>query len=244
MVEINFRSQYGIIPALDLESVDAIRRVVEETCEVEGVVGYKLGIAGALRLGLANAVQSIREITDLPILYDHQKAGLDIPDMAKKFCAICREAGVDALVLFPLAGPTAVEEFVVHTQSQWLCPIVGGDFPMPEYKFSGGGYVTDDGPIRILEQAVKLGVNHFIVPSTNLNGIRRVSEILSASDRKTALFMTGIGTMGGSINEAFAAAPGSSCYAIVGRAVYASDNPKEAAKILGSEALSFGLLKK
>lgn len=115
---------------------------------------------------------------------------------------------------------------------------------MPEYKFSGGGYVTDDGPIRILEQAVKLGVNHFIVPSTNLNGIRRVSEILSASDRKTALFMTGIGTMGGRINEAFAAAPGSSCYAIVGRAVYASDNPKEAAKILGSEALSFGLLKK
>jgi orotidine-5'-phosphate decarboxylase len=244
MVELNFRSQYGIIPALDLESVDDIRRVVEETCEVEGVVGYKLGIAGALRLGLANAVATIREITDLPILYDHQKAGLDIPDMAKKFSAICSEAGVDGLVLFPLAGPSAVEEFVAHAKRQGLTPIVGGDFPMQEYKLSGGGYVADDGPTRILEHAVNLGVHHFIVPSTNLNGIRRVSELLSASDRKSTLFMTGIGTMGGTIKDAFAAAPGHSCFAIVGRSVYASNSPKEAAKILGSEALSFALLNK
>jgi orotidine-5'-phosphate decarboxylase len=237
--DINFRTHYGIIPALDLESVDAIRRIVEETCEVEGVVGYKLGIAGALRLGLANAVRAIREITDLPILYDHQKAGLDIPDMAQKFCTICNEAGVDALVLFPLAGPSAVEEFIVHTQRQGLCPIIGGDFPMAEYKVSGGGYVADDGPARILEHAYNLGVRHFIVPSTNLNGVRKVSEFLTASGRKPTLLMTGIGAMGGRISDAFAAAPGCSCYAIVGRAVYASDSPKEAARFLGSDALRF-----
>jgi orotidine-5'-phosphate decarboxylase len=239
LVELNFRTHNGIIPALDLESVDSIRRVVEETCEVEGVVGYKLGIAGALRLGLNNAVRAIREITDLPILYDHQKAGLDIPDMAKKFCTICQEAGVDALVLFPLAGPSAVEEFVKHTQRKGLCPIVGGDFPMDEYKVSGGGYVADDGPSRILELAANLGVRHFIVPSTNIGGVRRVSELFSDQVRNPTLLMTGIGTMGGRIRDAFAASGGCSCYAIVGRAVYASDSPKEAAKLLGSEALLF-----
>ncbi|MED1489500.1 orotidine 5'-phosphate decarboxylase / HUMPS family protein [Bacillus smithii] len=239
MADIKFRTQNGIIPALDLESFDAIRRVVEETCEVEGVVGYKLGIAGALRLGLNHAVRAIREITDLPILYDHQKAGLDIPDMAKKFCAICQEAGVDALVLFPLAGPTAVEEFIKHTQRNGLCPIVGGDFPMDEYKVSGGGFVADDGPSRIMELAVNLGVRHFIVPSTNLSGVQKVSEFLSARVHNPTLFMTGIGTMGGRIRDAFAAAGRSSCYAIVGRAVYANENPKEAAKMLGSEALLF-----
>jgi len=239
LADINFRAPYGIIPALDLESVDAIRRVVEETCEVEGVVGYKLGLAGALRLGLANAVRTIREITDLPILYDHQKAGLDIPSMAKKFCTICRESGVDALVLFPLAGPLVVEEFVVHTQRQGLCPIIGADFPMAEYKVSGGGYVDDDGPTRIFKHAVNLGVKHFIVPSTNLNEVRWLSEFLSTPVQNPKLFMTGIGVMGGRISEAFAAAPGCSCYAIVGRAVYASDSPKEAAKFLGSEALHF-----
>jgi orotidine-5'-phosphate decarboxylase len=239
VVELTFRTPYGIIPALDSESTDAIRRVVEETCEIEGVVGYKLGIAGALRLGLANAVQTIREITDLPVLYDHQKAGLDIPDMARKFCSICREAGVDALVLFPVAGPTAVDEFVMHTQRQGLCPIIGGDFPMAEYKVSGGGYVADDGPPRLFRRAADLGVQHFVVPSTNLNEVRRVSELLSTPVRKPVLYMTGIGAMGGHIRDAFAAAPGCKCYAIVGRAVYASDNPKEAAKRLGSVALRF-----
>jgi orotidine-5'-phosphate decarboxylase len=235
----NFHSDYGIIPALDLDSVDAIRRLVEQTCEVEGVVGYKLGVAGALRLGLTSAVQSIREITHLPILYDHQKAGLDIPDMAKKFCAICKEAGVDALVLFPLAGPKAVEEFVVHTKLQGMCPIVGGDFPMAEYKWNGGGYVANDGPERIREKAVILGVRDFIVPGRDVSEVRRVSETLSARIGKPKLYITGIGAMGGSIKDTFAAAPESSCYAIVGRAVYASENPKEAAKYLGSEALSF-----
>jgi orotidine-5'-phosphate decarboxylase len=236
---LKFRSEYGIVPALDLESVEDIRRVVEDTCDVEGVVGFKLGMAGALRLGLANAVRSIREITDLPILYDHQKAGLDIPDMAKKFCAICREAGVDGLILFPLAGPSAVAEFVTHSQRQELSPILGGDFPIVEYKVSGGGYVVDDGPTRILEHGFKMGVEHFIVPSTNLDGVRRVSELLSTPSRKPTLLMTGIGTMGGRIRDAFAAAPGCSCYAIVGRAVYASDSPKEAAKALGDAALCF-----
>jgi orotidine-5'-phosphate decarboxylase len=51
--------------------------------------------------------------------------------------------------------------------------------------------------------------------------------------------MTGIGAMGGLISDAFAAAPGCFSYAIVGRAVYANDSPKESAKILASEALQF-----
>lgn len=239
METLNFRSEYGIIPALDLESVDAIRSVVEQTCEVDGVVGYKLGVAGALRLGLSGAVRAIREITDLPVLYDHQKAGLDIPDMARKYCAICQEAGVDALVLFPLAGPTAVEQFVVHTREHGMCPVVGGDFPMADYREAGGGYVANDGPQRIREKALELSVTHFIVPSTDPAEVRRVSESLSSRIGRPKLFLTGIGAMGGSIKTAFAAARGSSCYAIVGRAVYGSASPKEAAKTLAAEALTF-----
>jgi len=236
---VNFQTPYGIIPALDLESFDEIRRIVEKTCDVEGVVGYKLGLAGSLRLGLANAVRAIREFTQLPILYDHQKAGLDIPDMAEKFCAICSGAGVDALVLFPLAGPRALEAFVSHTRRHDLCPVVGGDFPMSEYKVNGGGYVAEDAPDRIREKALSLGVHHFIVPGTDPEAVRRASDTLTASVRQPALFLTGIGAMGGNIREAFSAAPGCRCYAIVGRAVYASADPKEAAKSLSFEALSF-----
>ena len=94
-------------------------------------------------------------------------------------------------------------------------------------------------PLEFWNMRFKMGVEHFIVPSTNLDGVRRVSELLSTPSRKPTLLMTGIGTMGGSIRDAFAAAPGCSCYAIVGRAVYASDSPKEAAKALGDAALCF-----
>src|ERR671939_60344 len=79
---------------LDLESVDELRQLVEITHDIEGIVGYKLGVVGALRLGLRGAAQVVRDITDLPIIYDHQKAGPDIPDMAGKYISICRDAGV------------------------------------------------------------------------------------------------------------------------------------------------------
>ena len=36
-----------------------------------------------------------------------------MPDMAVKYTAMCKEADVDGLILFPVAGPTAVDGFVV-----------------------------------------------------------------------------------------------------------------------------------
>src|SRR6056297_531051 len=120
---INFRTTHGIVPALDSPDLDEVRRVVEASTGVEGVVAYKLGLTMVLRYGLAEAVRVLREVTELPILYDHQKAGPDVPDMAGKFCALAREPfhgirprkgekneAVDTrLILFPLAGPNAVD---------------------------------------------------------------------------------------------------------------------------------------
>ena len=104
MSSVPFSSPVGLIPALDVESVDEMVRIVKTTQGIEGMAGYKLGLTGSLRLGLPGAVEAIRACTDLPILYDHQKAGPDMADMAPHYTRICREAGVDALVLFPVAG--------------------------------------------------------------------------------------------------------------------------------------------
>lgn len=110
---------------------------------VEGIVGYKVGLTATLRLGLGGAVARLRSVTDLPLIYDHQKAGPDVPDMAPKFSATCKEAGVDGLILFPIAGPRAVVECVGSAYSNRLLPIVGGDLPFPDYNASGGGYVIE-----------------------------------------------------------------------------------------------------
>ena len=105
---IRFRSRHGVIVALDADSVDACKQTIDLTTRVEGVVGYKLGMTMALRLGLAESVRQLRAHTDLPLLYDHQKAGPDVFDMAAKFAGLCAEAKVDGLILFPTAGPRAV----------------------------------------------------------------------------------------------------------------------------------------
>jgi len=240
LLESGFKSSHGIIPALDSETLDEIKAVVAATTRITGVVGYKVGLTAVLRLGLAKAVQELRGVTDLPLIYDHQKAGPDVPDMAAKFTAICREAGVDGLILFPVAGPRAVREFAGGALRNGLLPIVGGDLPLPDYNVSGGGYVADDALARIIADAVALGVDHFVIPANNAARVKRLAaDLVLLLDHPPALVLPGIGALGGSIGNVFAAAPGCRLYAVVGRAIYHAPDPAEAAKALAEEALSF-----
>src|SRR5260370_38006304 len=71
--QVRFGTTHGIILALDMESLDEMKRVVERTTPIEGIAGYKLGLTAALRLGLGGAVRQLRSVTGLPLIYDHQK---------------------------------------------------------------------------------------------------------------------------------------------------------------------------
>src|SRR5258708_30579354 len=99
---IDFRVSHGILPALDMDSLDQMARVVETTTRIAGVVGYKVGLTATLRLGLEGAIKLLRAVSDLPLIYDHQKAGPDVPDMAEKFPPTCHPAGADRLIPFPV----------------------------------------------------------------------------------------------------------------------------------------------
>jgi hypothetical protein len=79
--DVRLRATHGILIALDMDSLDQMREVVEQTSGIPGVVGYKVGLTATLRLGLGGAVRHLRASTNLPLIYDHQKAGPDVPDM-------------------------------------------------------------------------------------------------------------------------------------------------------------------
>jgi len=231
------RYRHGIVPACDLDDLDAVSRLLEAVDPVEGVVGYKLGGLLTLRYGLRAVVDAFRKVTTRTLLYDHQKAGLDIPSMASEYVEVCRDAGVDALVLFPLGGPGALDAFVGTTLRRGLLPIVGGALPLPDYLAPGGGYVVADALTRIIARAFALGARDFIVPATDLAALELHRKTFAAGSG-TRLFMPGIGPLGGDIARAFAAAAGMSAFAIVGRAIYAAPDPGEAARRLAAEALA------
>ena len=235
---LRFRSKHGIIVALDAQTVDACKQTCDLTTGIEGVVGYKLGMSMALRLGLAEAVRQLRSHTDLPLLYDHQKAGPDVFDMAAKFAALCAEAKVDGLILFPIAGPRAVEGFVGETIKHGMLPLVGGDLPFPDYNVSGGGYVADDALERIIDRAVEFGASHFVVPGNTPDKLRHHSLRLKSMLRAPVFVVPGIGPLGGKIGELVAAANGCSVYGVVGRAVYAAPDQSAAARALVDEAMA------
>lgn len=227
------------MPALDSDSVYDVLRTVEASTNIEGIVGYKIGLTLALRLGLQNAVAALREVTDLPIIYDHQKAGPDIPDMGRKFCTLAADAGVSGLILFPLAGPRAVDAFVGGAIEAGLLPLVGGDLPLKDYNSSGGGYVVDDALDHIFRRAVDLGADHFIVPGNTADKVRHHAKWLRKAIKTPSLVIPGIGALGGTISDCFSAAKGCRAYAVVGRGIYGAADPMEAAKKLCGEALTF-----
>ena len=229
---------HGIVCACDLDRLDDVVRLIEAIDPVDGLAGYKLGSLLTLRYGLVEVVRQLRKVTAKALLYDHQKAGLDIPSMAAHYAAACREAGVDALILFPLAGPTAVDAFVGETLRAGLTPVVGGALPLPDYQARGGGYVSAAAPGRIAERAFELGARDFVVPATDVASVRRHARRFAARE-PTRLFLPGIGALGGEIKKAFAAALGLSTFAIIGRAIYPAPRPEEAASRFGDEALGF-----
>ena len=240
MTHTTSSSPLGIVPALDLQTVDALERVVEATCQVEGIVEYKLGAHAVLHIGLFQAVAAIRAITDIPVIYDHQKAGADMPDSARGFVEICAGSGISGLILFPVAGPTAVHQFVSHSVSAGLKPVVGGHIPVPDYAVSGGGFMADDSLDRIIALAAESGARAFVLPANEPDSIRRRAAWMLEHVTGPELYVTGIGPLGGSLVDSFAAAEGVAIHrAVIGRRICAAPDPGEAARSLVEEMMQF-----
>ncbi|MGC9554129.1 MAG: orotidine 5'-phosphate decarboxylase / HUMPS family protein, partial [Thermoplasmatota archaeon] len=100
-----FETEHGVIVACDVSTLTDFCDLVEATCPVEGIVGYKVGAMLGLTYGLPALVREVRERCSLPVIYDHQKAGTDIPPMGAGFARVCSQAGIASFIIFPQAGP-------------------------------------------------------------------------------------------------------------------------------------------
>src|SRR3989344_7901782 len=145
----------SIIPACDVESIEKLKQIVGETCDIDGIGAYKVGFSLVIPCGISEVIDAVRKYTDLPVIYDHQKAGTDIPDTAECFMKAVK--GVDAVILFPQSGPETEKAWVKSALREKLGVIVGGEMTHEGYF----DFIKEDAPEKIYEIAKKLGVNDF-----------------------------------------------------------------------------------
>lgn len=220
----------SIIPACDVEA-ELYEKLIKVTADLPGVGGYKLGFTIALSLGLPRAVEIARRYTHKPLIYDHQKAGSDIPDTGKQFAHICREAGIDAVIIFPQAGPETERAWIDFARNEDLGVIVGGLMTHKKFMRSEGGYIADEAIIEMYEKAAGLGVNDYVVPGNNPVAIKKIRAMLERERAHPVFYSPGFIAQGGELAKAVEAA-GDNYHAFVGRAIYSAQDMRKTAENL------------
>ncbi len=234
-----FDLDFGVIVACDVSTLDSFTTIVKETSSIEGIVGFKIGVTLALTYGLKRLTEAADKYGNLPVIYDHQKAGTDIPQMGQKFSDVCSRGGIKGVILFPQAGPKTEEAFISAVIKNHMVPLVGGEMTHPGYLADEKGYIRNNAPTDMYTLAVKNHVKYFIVPGNKPQVLKKYQTIISGLDNSVRYCMPGIGRQGGDIASAFTALSGSSAYAIIGSSIYSQSNIGKAAKRFCKEALKF-----
>ncbi len=217
----------SIIPGCDVSDLEKLKNLVKETCSVEGIGAYKIGLQLCIPFGIRKVIDAIRKYTDLPIIYDHQKAATDIPELGEKFASAVK--GVNAVILFPLAGPETEKEWIKACKKEKLGIIIGGEMTHKAFLETEGGFISDKEALKIYEIAAKEKVNDYVVPGNKPEKIKLYKAFLEARGIKPIFYSPGLIAQGGNITES-AKAAGKNWHAIIGRALYNAKDINKAAK--------------
>jgi len=216
----------SIVPACDFTGLPQLTDLVTATKEVPGIGSYKIGSLLGLTWGLREIVSRIRDETDLPVIYDHQKAGTDIPvPLGREFTLVLRRAGINGAILFPFGGRATEEIWIKSLQDQEIHVLVGAEMTQEGFFARDGGFIADDAPLRMFERAIKEGVRDFVVPGNKVEAVRGYHGYFTRmlGEGNFTLYAPGFVLQGGDISETGKVA-GKNWHAIVGSALYNEPN--------------------
>lgn len=211
-----------VIVAADTEDPEKFIDLLKATEGIKGISAFKIGMVLGLE-GIDWSVDYIKEKfgEDFPVIYDHQKGGNDIPNMGGPLARKLKKYGVDAVILFPFAGPTTQKEWTKACQGEGLTVFTGGIMTHQNFLVGEGGYISDNAPERIIKLALELGVTDLIAPGNKVPWVEKIrmwGEEAVGSGNFT-ISAPGFIKQGGVISDCGKVA-GNNWHAIVGTAIY------------------------
>ncbi len=229
----------SVFLAADVEP-EAFPDLMGQMQGVEGLGGVKIGFELGLGLGLKTCVEMVTDANpDLVSVYDHQKAGNDIPATSKNFARAMKRSGIDAAILFPFNGPVVERAWIGELQDQGVGVIVGGKMTHEQQAESEGGYIVDKAFDTIFEIASDMDVADYVVPGNKPEAVEHFKQLLEQirGVGNFTLWAPGFVDQGGDVSETGLVA-GPRFNAIVGGGIYKAEDPNKAAADLGQKMLA------
>jgi orotidine-5'-phosphate decarboxylase len=201
----------NIILALDLTNIEESLDLLDEISELINTV--KIGYPLALSEGL-ESITRIKEQFDFRIIADFKVA--DIPETNQKIADLTFRAGADAIIVHGFVGRDSVQ----------ACLDVAQDydreiFLLTEMSHPGAEEFIQKISLDIARMGVDMGVKNYVAPSTRLERLEKIREVVGA---KSFIISPGVGVQGGNPARTLKFADS----LIIGRSIYAAEQPQEA----------------
>jgi len=201
----------NLIIALDLFRMEEVMQLL---VEISGYINtVKVGYPLVLSEGLGS-ISEIEKEHEFNIIADFKVA--DIPETNQKIADLTFEAGTDAIIVHGFVGKDSVQASLNAAQEH------GGEiFLLTEMSHPGAEQFIQDVSLDIARMGVDMGIKNYVAPSTRLDRLEKIRKIV---EDESFIISPGVGVQGGDPAKTLEFADA----LIVGRSIYASDNPQEA----------------
>ncbi|MBI4679869.1 MAG: orotidine-5'-phosphate decarboxylase [Nitrospirae bacterium] len=213
-------NEKGIIFAADIIDKSSLLKIITEVSPF--IKAIKIGNIVLYEHGW-KIISEIKKISDLPIILDLKF--MDIPDMAEKVAKAAYDVKADGVMLCGATGSNTISEFMRYHKTMKV-------FVFTEFTHCDGE-INKTMADKYIETAVTLGCDGVQVPGTKEKRIREVRENVG---NDLIIICCGIGSQkacgkGNETTNFGSAIEAGADYEIIGRAIYESNTPREAALI-------------
>ncbi len=212
------RKESRLVLALDETDGEKAMKVAESVA----------GIVDAVKINwplvLSEGPQMITRLSEFSdVICDFKVA--DIPNTVRLIVENAVSRGASAVIVHAFTGDDSLRAAVDASGDAEI-------YAVTEMSHPGAVMFTAKHAEEMAQLGVECGVDGFIAPATRPERIRAIRGIVGP-DRK--ILSPGVGAQGGKGSDAIAAGAD---YAIVGRAIYGSEDPRSAAESFAAELRS------